>query len=102
MARKISHEDSRAIDLLLDRAANGRGETVESVAGSVHVKSSKANIRSRLVAAERVLKLLDNLPAVEPPADLVQRTLARVEESPMSIHPGTQQFPFTGTSRPHA
>ena len=97
MAKKISHEDGRAIDLLLDRAG--------TVARSSDVKSAKSSIRPRLAAAERVLRLLDQMPAMEPPADLVQRTLARIDEAPIRIHPRAAQSHRTalhGDSQSHA
>ena len=77
MAKTLSHEDSRAIDLLLDR--NG---TSASVVGSSTVKSGKMNMKNRLRAADRMLRTLSQMPAAEPSADLVKRTLQRIDETP--------------------
>src|SRR5688500_12217744 len=78
MAKRLSHEDSRAIDMLLDR--NGTGHVV---AGSSNVKSGKMNMKNRIKAADRVLRVLSQMPAAEPSADLVKRTLQRVDEAPV-------------------
>jgi len=99
MAKKLSHEDSRAIDLLLDRSIQGIG-----IAGSSNVKSGKMNIKNSLRAADRMLRTLSQLPAAEPSADLVQRTLQRIDSTP-ALNPAIMQETqrYTGVdNRPHA
>jgi hypothetical protein len=101
MAKKLSHEDSRAIDMLLDR--NGTGGMV--MAGSSNVKSGKMNMKNRIKAADRMLRVLGQMPAVEPAADLVQRTLARIDAAPGTIVPGilpAAQRYAGSDNRPHA
>jgi hypothetical protein len=106
MARKLRHEDSRAVDLLLDRAGNGERVEGAVAAGSLNVKNGKGHMKNRLHAAERVLRMLDYLPTAEPSTDLVRRTLQRIDEAPMApwMMPrgSSQQQPFSGGSRPHA
>src|SRR5438270_5935394 len=106
MARQLSHDDSRAVDLLLDRAGNTERVEQATAAGSLNVKNGKSHMKSRLHAAERVLRMLDYLPTAEPSADLVQRTLRRIDEAAIapSIMPraSAHQSPFSGGSRPHA
>ena len=110
MARKLSHEDSRAIDLLLDRVAtakSGNGHRAVA-AGSLNVRSAKGLNKNRLNAAERVLNVLDRLPVVEPSSDLVERTMQRIEEAttmgaPVVYPRAPQTQSFGGSSsRPHA
>ena len=98
MAKKLSHEDSRAIDLLLDRPVQG------AMAGSSNVKSGKMSIKNRLRAADRVLRTLSQMPVAEPSADLVKRTLQRIDDS-SSLSPAIMQEVqrYTGgDDRPHA
>jgi hypothetical protein len=74
MAGQLKHEDGRAVDLLLDHDT--------AAAGSVNMSSP--TVGARMQSVERVLKLLEAMPAVEPPLDLVGRTLQRIEEASVS------------------
>jgi len=69
MTRKLTDDDRRAVDLLLDHGAGN--STVTRVASAVPQK--------RLKAAERVLSLLGEMPAQEPPVDLVAKTMQRID-----------------------
>ena len=72
MSRKLSDDDRRAVDLLLDHGTtNGNGMT--RVAAHVSQK--------RLAAAEKMLKLIGQMPAEEPPANLVEKTLRRIDRA---------------------
>lgn len=77
MKTKMRDEDRRAIDLLLDRsaavAANGHGKSVYAAADD--------SIRQRVAPIERVLSLLDAMPAEEPAASLLARTLRHIDRS---------------------
>ena len=69
----LHDEDARALDLLLDRtraAAGGGGTFAPAAVG-----------RERLAGVEKVLGLLQMLPPVDPPQDLVARTLRFVGQS---------------------
>jgi hypothetical protein len=74
---KLHDEDRRAVDLLLDHAS-------QDLHGHGQVKPAPLTASvppPRLTAARRTLALLDAMPELEPPADLVARTLARVERA---------------------
>ena len=99
MIPRLRDEDRLAVDLLLDRAAgagNGNGHAgFTPVNGAVH---------ERLAAVESVLHGLDLLPVDEPPADLMARTMRRVE-AVSSSHEPAQMLPpelDPGTFIPHA
>lgn len=109
---KLSNQDARAVDLVLDgtstlapEAGKSKGEAVGEATGSFFTHSSSGvgpasfavpdgpsgtvngmgatnndNLAGRVGQVDAMLRLLDFLPAEEPPADLVQRTLRRVEE----------------------
>ena len=83
--RTLSAEDRRAVDLLLDQAAVGQPS----------VRQVNAGVNSpRLAAAARLLATLDALPAAEPPADLVRRTLDRVAAADLTVaQPATAVLP---------
>jgi len=85
MSRKLSDEDRRAVDLLLDHGISQSGIT--RVAGAVPQK--------RLAAAERVLKLIGQMPAEEPSIDLVAATMERLDRA-------TAGRVGRATRRPHA
>jgi hypothetical protein len=74
MARKLDDANRAAIDLLLDRtqaeANSGSGDRVVVMTGAVP--------EQRLSAVQRILSMLDHMPAPEPSSDLVVRTLQRV------------------------
>ena len=74
MTRKLNEADRAAVDLMFDRintAANGGNgsDGVYAAAGAVS--------EERLAAVQKVLSLLDEMPSIEPPADLAARTIAR-------------------------
>jgi len=122
MAKKISHDDGRAIDLLLNGELTARsggdggngqnGGTAKNAAddgSAVAVSRNQPNFSSRLESVERVLRLLDEMPSAEPPADLAARTLRRIDEARMASGPATAreragQHPLMGGAgtRPHA
>ena len=74
MSMTLRNSDARAVDLILDRAAMAAGTSGTMLfAGDPGVSSEQ------VAAVERVLHLLDAMPAAEPPTDLVRRTLDRIE-----------------------
>ena len=81
----LSVEDRRALDLLLDRSS--------AVAGSGAAGYSDPGVsQERLAGVERVLRTLDMMPATEPPADLLDRTLRRIGESLNEFQPAHPTF----------
>jgi hypothetical protein len=77
MRTRLDTEDRRAVDLLLERA-NGIGDT--PAVEQLFKAPVLGNFEKRIDAVDRVLELLGNMPAEDPPADLVSRTLQRIAE----------------------
>lgn len=76
MSLKMREEDRRAMDVLLDRSAVAAGKN-----GVPVYATTDENVRSRIVVVEKVLSLLDQVAAEEPPRHLLDRTLRFVEEA---------------------
>ena len=76
MARKLNDDDGRMVDMLL----NGGGTEGPPLI-QVFSNPQPEMFEMRLESVEKVLSLLDMMPASDPPADLVSRTLDRIEES---------------------
>jgi len=74
----LGEQDRDAIDLIVDRApqavAGGRGGGSPAV-----YAAADPSMARRVAQAQKVLALLQLLPAAEPPADLLNRTLQFVE-----------------------
>ena len=115
MSKRLGEEDRRVIDLLLDRAAvssasarNGKGDGKRNGngnGGKDAYTASHHNVlpQARVKAAERVLSLLDAMPAGEPAPDLLARTMQRINRSAPAnqrIHPGLPSMP--PGEQPHA
>jgi len=109
---KLSDNNRRAIDLMLDRgmsAAGPNGSPFSSrdgmSAAAGYVSHTGPADQQSVQAVQRVLDLLSLLPNEEPPADLVERTLARIEQA---VSPAAAaQMPFRSglgadPSIPHA
>ena len=77
MKPKMRDEDRRAVDLLLDRTAIAAGKTP----GVPIYATADGRIRQSVAVVEKVLMLLDNMPRIDPPRNLVLRTLKLVERS---------------------
>jgi hypothetical protein len=80
MNLKLTSEDRNAINLLLDEAAaasSARSQGFATASGAEHLQ-----------AVRRVFHFLNVLPALEAPADLVSRTLARIGEARGQISGG--------------
>ena len=101
MTKRLGESDRRAVDLLLDRSTgvgNGNGN-----GNGGYVAHAQPATEPGLQSVQRVLSLLDLMPADEPSADLMARTLARIESRPdvaaQPMHPATAAMM---TNRPHA
>jgi hypothetical protein len=107
MTKRLSEGDRRAVDLMLDRAAvgtansngnssaDGNGQAMGDGNGgssaSAYVSHAHGADDQRVSAVSRVLHLLDNLPAPEPAADLMERTLRRVASATGQPMPAMMQ-----------
>ncbi len=77
MTKRLDESDRRAVDLLLDRtssAANG-----EKRGDSTFVAHAQHGLNSGMSGVQRVLSLLERMPAEEPGAHLIASTMARIE-----------------------
>jgi hypothetical protein len=98
MNKRLSAEDRHAVDLLLERP---EATQAHSLVDMVFAHPVRGPFEARLDAAEKVLGVLDNLPAPEPSQDLISRTMQRIEEAnlePTSKHAPTQR-PTRGQTR---
>ena len=96
MTKRLGDSDRRAVDLLLDQAVDGGGD-----GNGGYVVHAQPALGPGVPGVQRVLSLLDLLPEEEPPADLIARTMARIEGrgSAAPIHPAAAALM---TNRPHA
>ena len=79
---QLSPEDARAVDLLLDRPAPRRAESPTSPAtNAMTAINNEPGLADRVRAADGLLRLLDAMPAGDPPAALVSATMRRVEDA---------------------
>jgi hypothetical protein len=75
MTRKLIDEDRQAVDLVLDTFT-----TVGQEDGTVAVAGTP--VEQRVQSVQQILSALSQMPAVEPPDDLIERTLRRIEQVP--------------------
>jgi hypothetical protein len=103
MNKKLREADARAVDLILDRAvaARGNGDGNGGMFAATMTASHVAVSNEHVAAVEKVLRLLDAMPATEPASDLVQRTLDRIAASNASPMRG-QAPSLIDVGRPHA
>ena len=99
MTKRLGDSDRHAVDLLLDRStdANGDGQ-----GNGGYISHAQPAAGPGIQSVQAVLSLLDLLPVDEPSADLMTRTLARIEARPnvaQPLHPATAAMM---TNRPHA
>ncbi len=88
---RLRDEDRQAVDLLLDRAASSAGNgNGNGHSGFTPVSRTGPEQVGRV---EAVLRVLDMMPADEPPADLVARTVRRVEAEAAKHDPAALRPP---------
>jgi hypothetical protein len=102
----LSRDDRRAVDLLLDRSARAAGNGGNgSGKGHTVYASTDATLGQRIARTQRLLQLLELLPAGDPPADLLPRTLRYVEQfadRPAAAMRPPQVPHLIDSQRPHA
>jgi hypothetical protein len=119
MSVRLRDEDRRAVDLLLDRAASGQGVRPPAAGnghglgngngnGQMHATGFSpvsGDVQAGLPGVQKVLQVLDMLPAEEPPADLLARTLNRLDAE-LAGHPSALRAPQPAAGgvmqQPHA
>jgi hypothetical protein len=101
---KLRNEDRMAVDLLLDRAVTGS-------AGNGHGNGTPAGGFATISGAvpqlgqvQALLRVLDMMPVEEPPADLLARTMRRVEAETAAHDPAALRAPQQAVDMhvPHA
>jgi hypothetical protein len=70
--RTLSIDDQKAIDVMLDHTASATTNGLTRVAATV--------AHHRLTAATKWLSLLAELPNIDPPAGLAERTMKRIDQ----------------------
>ena len=117
MTVRLRDEDRRAVDLLLDRAASGQGVRPPAAGnghglgnGNGHMHTAgyapvSGDVQSGLPGVQKVLQVLDMLPAEDPPQDLLARTLSRLDAE-LAKHPSALRPPQPSAGgamqQPHA
>ena len=89
---RLRDEDRLAVDLLLDRAVASSGGN-GSANGHSSFTSVNGSVPEQLGRVEAVLRVLEMMPAEEPPADLMARTLRRVEAESAQRDPSVLRSP---------
>jgi hypothetical protein len=85
MKFKMTQEDRCAVDLLLEQ---GSASAFKGWSASCFNADHGARLRHRVETVEKVLGVLAEMPASDPPANLVARTLRKVErEGHRHSHP---------------
>src|SRR5437016_5153575 len=104
MTRKLNEADRAAVDMLFDRIRSADGKTGNGNGGSEAVVMMTAPVSDeRISAVERVLLTLEEMPAPEPSADLVVRTLQRIaRQSATGVAAPLPTAPFIDPTQPMA
>ena len=106
MMPKLRDEDRAAVDLMLDRAVagspgNGNGHgNGHAGTGFTPVNGAAAQVSG----VQALLRVLDMMPADEPPADLLARTMRRVDAESAAHDPSMLRVPQPALMQqmPHA
>lgn len=93
MAKQLSPEDRRAVDLVLDR---------ESVGSNALYAAVTNGMGKRIHAVENLLRMLDTLPAEDPAPNLVSRVMDRIAEAEQGVRHVPSQPSIAPHHRPHA
>jgi hypothetical protein len=72
--KKLNSDDRCAVDLLLEARAEGNGALEECFG------KSSASLQKHVRAAEKLFGLLDQMPAAQSPAHLVDRTMKFIKK----------------------
>ena len=80
MSRKLHAEDARVVDMLLN---SDHFATDASVPQNF---SQSDMLNNRFIKVEKLLKVLDQMPAMDPPANLVARTMNFIDQAVQHRH----------------
>ena len=94
MQQRLGDEDARAVDLLLDKTATAGQTTMYAVPGN-------DGFDKRVNSVAGLLRLLDAMPAAEPPPDLMRRTLQRIEQRGWGAAHGPHATPTSPSAPLH-
>jgi hypothetical protein len=84
MAKRLRPQDAHAVDLLLNKAG---AKTMREESNQYAAPSNDAE-RASVKRVEALLTLIQQWPAEEPPAGLVERTIARIDAAVPQSHAG--------------
>ena len=105
MTRKLNDADRAAVDLVFERilsAAESKGSNGNGHGDERVVMITQPVSEPRLGAVQRILDVLETMPAPEPPADLATRTLQRVLHTSNAPVAPTAPGPFIDRNQPMA
>ena len=88
---KLTEQDAAAVDAALNAA---------DFAGRFVPPDGSEGLAGRVAKVDAMLKLLDHLPAGDPPADLVQKTLGRVDQARRGTADPAVSLPAPGAREP--
>jgi hypothetical protein len=92
MKKRLGDDDASAVDLAFDKAAKAKGTGLAAIFGTP-VNNAVAK---RYTAVDSIVRLLDQMPADDPPAGLAKRTCDRIFQRP-AVQPE-----ITQGEQPHA
>jgi hypothetical protein len=102
MTKKISEDDRRAIDVLMDRQMTN---TLKSNGKPPFANMYSPTLWKRIQSIENILQLLAHLPASDPPHNLAGKTLQRVQQQETAALAAKSDSPTKAamnSSRPNA
>jgi hypothetical protein len=76
MEKKLRDEDASVVDMLLDRGSSSGHVPMPHV----FTHHAPEQFEQRLQQVEKLLEVLNDMPSMEPPTNIVTQTLSRIEE----------------------
>jgi hypothetical protein len=93
-SRTLSVEDRKAVDVFLDHAVLDQAASV----GKPPLTRLVTPVQQRrLTAAKKLLALLSLMPEIDPPADLVSRTLRKIDQNKLHQTPRSSPSAVSNT-----
>jgi hypothetical protein len=93
MSRELHAEDARVVDMLLDSGNFATDASVPQIFSQTPEMFNK-----RFIQVEKLLSILDEMPVMDPPANLIARTFERIHEASQQISSGRSAITNTGQS----